>query len=59
MKNGWDSGRGKKGTGTKFRKGGEIPRQSPFCALMFFAGRLRGMIDLCGTGWRFSLLLVS
>ncbi len=34
MKNAWRSGRGKKGTGTKFRKGGENSSQSPFCALM-------------------------
>jgi len=38
MKNGWDSGRGKKGTGTKFRKGGENSSQSPFYALMSFEG---------------------
>jgi hypothetical protein len=38
MKNAWNSGRGKKGTGTKFRKGGENSSQSPFCAPMFFEG---------------------
>jgi hypothetical protein len=29
---------GKKGTGTKFRKGGENSSQSPFSALVFFYG---------------------
>ena len=41
MKNAWNSGRGKKGTGTKFRKGGENSSQPPFCALMFFEGNAR------------------